>query len=102
MKTAANMVFNIGTVHGTVGNTSGSQVTVYDYSSINQLLVDRNVPKQDRRELEDLMDELKEASPDKKLSLLKRGEDWIVKHKEILGAGAEAVGKALGAAFGKH
>ena len=47
------------------------------------------------------MDELKDASPEKKPSLIKRGEDWIVKHKELLGVAGEAVGKAIGAAM-KH
>ena len=95
---AANQVFNIGTVHGTVGNISNSQVTLYDYSSVQQLLIDHKIPKQDRRELEDILDELKEASPEKKPSLLARAEKWIVKHSELLGVAAEAVGKAVGAA----
>ena len=59
---AANQVFNVfGNVHGTVGNIVNSQVTLYDYSSVQQLLIDHKIPKQDRRELEDIMDELKEA-----------------------------------------
>lgn len=91
-----NQVFHIGAVHGPVGNISNSQVTIYDYSSIQQLLIDQKIPKQDRRELEDIMDELKEALPEKRASLLKRGEDWIVKHKEPLGRAAETVGKAIG------
>ena len=99
---AANQVFNVGTVHGTVGNIINSQVTLYDYSSVQQLLIDRQIPKAERRELEDIMDELKDAPAEKKPSLLKRGEEWIVKHKELLGAAGEAVGKAIGAAFGKQ
>jgi hypothetical protein len=94
---AANQVFNIGTVHGTVGNISHSQVTLYDYSSIQQLLIDHKISKQDRRELEDIMDELKEAPTEKKSSLLERAEKWIVKHKDLLGVAAEAIGKAVGA-----
>jgi hypothetical protein len=98
-QSAANQVFNVfGNVHGTVGNISNSQVTVYDYSSVQQLLIDRKIPKQERRELEDILDELKEAPAEKKPSLIKRGEDWIVKHKEFLETAAEAVGKAIGAA----
>lgn len=76
-------------------------ITLYDYSSVQQLLISHNIPKAARRELEDIMDELKEAPPEKKSSLLKRGEDWIIKHKELLGTGAEVVGKAIGAAWGK-
>jgi hypothetical protein len=94
-KSAANQVFNIGTVHGTVGNITHSQVSVYDYSSVHQLLIDHNIPKEGRHELEDIMDDLKTATPEIKHSLTKRGEDWIVKHKELLGARAEIVGKAI-------
>jgi hypothetical protein len=101
-QTAGHMTFNIGTVQGGVGNISNSPITInsnvrlYDYSSIQQLLIDRKIPKQDRRELEDIMDELTEAQPEKKPSLLVRAEKWIVKHKELLGTGAELVGKAIG------
>jgi hypothetical protein len=107
-RTAGNLTFNIGTVHGAVGNLSHSpttinntNVTLYEYNSIQQLLVDHKIPKQDRRELEDIMDELKEASPEEKHSILARAEKWIVKHKELLGVGAEVVGKAVGAAIGQ-
>jgi hypothetical protein len=94
-KTAGKMVFNIGTVQGMVGNVTSSQVTVHDYSSIHQLLIDHKIPKQERRELEDLMDELRETPHDKRPSLLARAEKWIVKHKGLLGAGAEIIGKAI-------
>lgn len=99
---AASQTFNIGNFHGVLGTVTNSQVTLYDYSSVQQLLVDRKVPKQGRRELEDIMDELKDAPPDKKPSLVARAEQWIVKHKELLGAGAEALGKAIGAAVKKE
>lgn len=95
-QSTANQVFHIGAVHGLVGNISNSQVTIHDYSSIHQLLIDQKLPKQDRRQLEDIMDELKEALPANKASLLKGAEDWIVKHKELLGTAAKAVGKAIG------
>ena len=100
-QSATNQVFNIQKFTGILGNVQNSQVALYDYSSVQQLLVDHKIPKQDRRELEDIMDELKDASPEKKPSLIKRGEDWIVKHKELLGVAGEAVGKAIGAAM-KH
>jgi AbiTii len=100
-QSATNQVFHIQKFTGILGNVQNSQVTLYDYSSVQQLLIDKEIPKQDRRELEDIMDELKEAPPEKKPSLIARGEQWIIKHKELLGAAAEAVGKALGAAIPK-
>ena len=98
---ATHQTFNIQKFTGVLGNVQNSQVTLYDYSTVNQLLVDHKIPKADRRELEDIMDELKDAPPEKRPTLLARAEKWIVKHKELLGAGAEAVGKAVGAAT-KH
>jgi hypothetical protein len=97
VKDANNQVYNIHTFTGILGNVQNSQVFLYDYSSVNQLLIDHQIPKQDRRELEDIMDELKDAPPDKKPSIIKRGEDWIVKHKDALGAAAEVVGRTIGA-----
>jgi hypothetical protein len=49
-----------------------------------------------RRELEDIMDALKDAPPEKKPSWFERGEKWLVKHKAALGAGAVIIEKALG------
>ena len=98
-QSATNQVFNIQNVTGIVGNVQDFQVTLYDYGTINQLLIDHKVPKQDRRELEDIMDELKDAPPDKKPSLIKRGKAWVVKHKGLLGTAAEAVGKAINSAM---
>ena len=100
-QTASNQTFNIQKFTGVLGNVTNSQVTLYDYGSINQLLIDHKIPKQDRHELEDIMDELKDAPPDKRSSLIARGKEWIVKNKELLGATAEAVGKAIGAAVNK-
>jgi hypothetical protein len=97
-QSATHNTFNIQKFTGILGNVTNSQVTLYDYGSINQLLVDQQIPKPDRRELEDIMDELKTAPEEKKASLLKRAENWIVEHKELLGTAAEAVGKAIGAA----
>lgn len=94
-------VYNIQKFTGVLGNVTGSQVTVYDYSSVSQLLLDHSVPKAERRELEDIMDDLKSAPPEKKPSLIQKGKDWIVRNKEFLGASAEAVGKAIGAAIDK-
>ena len=95
-QTAGSMVFHIGSVQGNVGNVSNSQVNFNDYRSVHQLLMDHNITKQDRRELEDIMDELKTAPPEKKSSWVERGEKWFVSHKEALGACAEIIRKALG------
>jgi len=56
---------------------------------------------QERRELEDIMDDLKTAPLGKKHSLLKRGEAWVNRHKDFLGTAAETVGKVLGSLMGQ-
>jgi hypothetical protein len=100
-QSATSQVFNIQKFTGVFGNVTGSQVTIYDYSSVSQLLLDHNVPKAERRELEDIMDDLKNATPEKKPPLIQKGKDWIIKNKEFLGASAEAVGRAIGAVIEK-
>jgi hypothetical protein len=90
---AEMMVFNIGTVQGNVGNVSRSQATFNDYGSLHQTLINKGVPKDERRKLEDLIDELKIASPVQKPGLIQRGMDWIGKNKGFLGASAEIVSK---------
>jgi hypothetical protein len=97
-QSATNHVYNIQKFTGVLGNVTNSQVTLYDYSSVHQLLVDHNIPKEDRHELADIMDELKTAPPEKKPSLIARGEKLILKHKEALGAAAEILAGAIGAA----
>lgn len=81
---------------GIYGNVTNSQVTVHDYSSVHQLLIDHNVPMLQRHELEGIMEELKTAPPEKRTSLVQRSKDWVVKNKEFLGATGEIVAKALG------
>ena len=98
-KNANSIVYNIGTVHGAVGNVSNSPVTFYDNKTINQLVVEKNIPKPDRRELEDILDELKTAEPAKKKSLAARAEELIVKHREALGATAEIIVKSIKASL---
>jgi hypothetical protein len=44
----------------------------------------------DTRELEDIMDETNDATPERKKSLLQRAEAWVVKHKGLFGAGGAA------------
>ena len=97
-RTAGGMVFNIGTVHGAVGNVSNSPVTFYDNKTINQLFAEKNIPKHDRRELEDILDEMKDAQPIKRKSLVARAEELVLKHKEALGAAAEIITKTIRAA----
>ncbi len=93
---AQNQIFNIQHFTGILGDVKDSSVTVHDYSSIYQVLRNHNVPQGERNEIENILDALKEAKPNEKASLLKKGKDWIVKNQEFLGASASIVRKALG------
>jgi hypothetical protein len=81
---------------GVLGDVSNSEVNIYDYSSLHQLLKERSVPQNERNELENVMDELKSAAPDKRPKLLEQAKTWIVKNQEFLGASVSFVRKALG------
>jgi hypothetical protein len=81
---------------GIYGNVTNSHVTLYDFGSIYQILRDHGIPREDRNELEDIMDALKTAPVEKKPSLKERGERWIEKHKDALEAGARVISKAIG------
>jgi hypothetical protein len=93
---------NIEKFTGVFGNVTNSQVAVNDYSSIAKLLMDQNVPTKERRELEDILEELKTAPPEKKKGLIAKAEGWMVKHGETLGTGAEIIGKFIKALSGQH
>ena len=85
------------TVHG---DWNQSTLQVHNFGSIYQTLRDFGIPKDERDELEAIMDELKAAEPSKKPSLLERGEKWVVKHEKFLGASASIIRKALGSGEG--
>jgi hypothetical protein len=93
---AQSQTFNIQNFTGVLGNVTHSNVNVYDYSSIHQELKQRNVPQNERNELENILDELRSGPPEKKRSLVEKGKAWIVRNEECLGAGAHVVRTALG------
>lgn len=91
-----NQVFNIQQFAGILGNVTNSQVNLYDYSTVHQLLKEHNVSQRERNELENIMDAIKTAPAAEKPSLVEKGKAWIVRNREFLGAGAEIVAKAIG------
>ena len=93
---AKHQTFNIQNFTGILGDVSNSEVQVYDYSTIHQVLRKQNISQTERNDLENILDELKVAPMEKKPGLLQRGKDWIVRNQEFLGATASVVRKALG------
>jgi hypothetical protein len=93
---AKNQTFNIEHMTGFIGDVSHSKFELYDYSSIYKTLKEASVPKAERDDLEQIMDDLKVASPEEKPGLLEKAKSWVVKNQEFLGATVSIVMKALG------
>ena len=83
---AAGVTYQIGTFSGVLGNVTGSQVQVGDYATIHARLKDAGVPQAARNELENILDELKVAAPEKKTSLCDKGLQWVAKYGPTIGA----------------
>lgn len=95
-RSAHRQVFHIQNATGVFGNVTSSQVTIYDYSALHQVLKEHGVPQSERNELETVMDALKKVDPSTKAKLIDRAKVWITKNADLLGAGASIVRKALG------
>jgi hypothetical protein len=93
---AQNQTFNIQHFSGVLGDVNQSNVNLYDYSSIHQLLKQKNIPQGERNNIENILDELKSSPSEKKATIIEKGKAWIVKNQEFLGAGASIVRQALG------
>lgn len=75
--------------------SSRSKVIAYDYSSVHQILKECRVPQAERNELENIMDKLPDASGGEKKTLIEKGEAWLIRNKDFLGASVNLVKKAL-------
>ena len=93
---AHSQIFHIQNLTGIAGNVTNSSVAIYDYSAVHQTLRSADVPQKERNALEDIMDELKGATPAKKPALLEKAKTWLVKNQEFLGASAALVRRMLG------
>jgi hypothetical protein len=92
---AKNQTFNIEHLTGFIGDVSHSKVEVYDYSSIHKTLKDAGVPKAERDDLEQIMDDLKVAPLEDKPRLIEKAKAWLVKNQDFLGAAVSVVAKVL-------
>ncbi len=95
-KSAHSQIFNIEHVTGVVGNVTDSNVQIYDYSSIHQMLKEHHVPQAARNELENILDEMKVSDPANKFTLMTKAKAWITNNADFLGASVGLIRKALG------
>jgi hypothetical protein len=88
---AAAVSYHIGTFSGVLGNVSSSQVQIGDYGAIHGRLKLAGVPQEARNELENILDELKSAPPEKRPGLARRGMEWLVKYGPAIGSLSETI-----------
>lgn len=88
---AAGVTYQIGTFSGILGNVTDSHVQVGDYATIHGRLKDAGVPQGARNELENILDELKVATPAKKAALREKGLQWLAKYGPMIGALSDTV-----------
>lgn len=84
-KAATESSIHIANFHGVLGNVQAEQVQIGNYNSIREELKKVGIPQDARNELENILDEFKTATSDKKKPLAKRGLDWVVQHADSLG-----------------
>jgi hypothetical protein len=92
---AQQQTFNIQHFTGVLGDVNHSNVQIYDYGSIHQVLREHQIPQEERNDIENILDELKSERKEKE-ALIERGKAWIIRNQELLGASASIVRKALG------
>lgn len=88
---AAGVTYQIGTFSGVLGNVTGSHVQVGDYATIHGSLKEAGVPQAARNELENLLDELTTAAPEKTAGLREKGLQWVAKYGPTIGALSDTV-----------
>jgi len=70
---------------GVLGNVQGETVQVGDFNSIAAELKQKGVPQVERNELENIVDELKTASPEQRKGLIRRGTEWLLRNAANIG-----------------
>ena len=82
---ASTVTYNIGTFSGVLGDVQHSAVQVGDYTSISADLKRLGVTKEERHELEEVLDDLPAAHGEKKAALLTRGANWLMRNASAIG-----------------
>jgi hypothetical protein len=81
----------IGSMTGNIGSVSAHNLQIGGFSSINDHLKNAGISQSDRNELENIMDSVKEATPNEKPGVVQRGMDWVGRNAANLGAIAGAL-----------
>lgn len=71
--------------HGIWGNVQAQNVQIGYYASIHNQLKDAGVSQEERNELENILDELRTSTGEKRQSIVQRGLDWVKRNKVLIG-----------------
>ena len=88
---AASVTYNIQNFSGVLGDVNAGVLQIGDYNSIHAELKRIGIPQEERAKLESIMDGVKDATGEKKVSLIKQGLEWVLAHGPQLGALAELI-----------
>ncbi|BDS06815.1 hypothetical protein NT6N_18550 [Oceaniferula spumae] len=82
---AMGHTYNIENFSGVLGDVTSGSLQIGDYNSVHSDLKALGIAQEDRNELEELMDRAKDAEPEEKKALIKKGLGWVAKHGDKLG-----------------
>jgi len=83
---AGQIAYNIQNFTGVLGNVTAQSLEIGDYVAVHSELKRRGVSQDERNELEQILDELPNAPPEKRTSLLKEGGQWLKRNAATIGA----------------
>lgn len=88
---ASHITYNIKNFAGVLGNVMAESLQIGDYGAVHNELKQRGVPQDQRNELEEILDELSGAPPEKHESILARGSQWLKRNAATIGVLSDVI-----------
>ena len=86
-------IYNIQNFSGVIGDISESNLQIGDYNSIHSTLKKLGVSKEERNDLEEIMDSYNKSDKEEKKSLFTRGMAWIQRNSGTIGTFSDVIRK---------
>lgn len=86
-------IYNIQNFSGVIGDISESNLQIGDYNSIHSTLKKLGVSKEERNDLEEIMDGYNKSDKEEKKSLFTRGIAWIQRNSGTIGTFSDVIRK---------
>lgn len=88
----SSITYNIQNFVGVLGDVKSEKIQIGDYNSIHSELKKCGVSQEERNELENILDELKNTKEEtQKKSLLSKGMEWLKRNTPTIGALSEVI-----------